>query len=177
LQPWLHRQLVDVTEYGVRCVLRVTVDEKQTAYDQGDIFLWIGIDKETRLVPTFALGKRSGDMARRFCTDLAGRLNRPNPHASDDHAFGQGSYMQRVQISTDGFAAYGEAIDLAFGPYAEHGVIIKEYRNSHMQYDPSEMVGTQRRVVSGKIDEWSIVRATLSGSTRLPACSSNGSTG
>jgi hypothetical protein len=49
-----------------------------------------------------------------------------------------------VQISTDGFAAYPEAVDLAFGPYAKYGVIIKEYRNASMIYTPSEMVGTKR---------------------------------
>jgi hypothetical protein len=109
-------------------------------------------------------------MARRFMVDLAGRLQRPNPHASDSHCYGKGGYLQRVQISTDGFAAYAEAIDLAFGPYAEHGIIIKEYRSHGMQYDPSEMVGTERRVVSGKIDEWSICTShveRLNGTTRL----------
>jgi hypothetical protein len=49
-----------------------------------------------------------------------------------------------------------EAIDLAFGPYAAHGVLIKEYRNATMQHTPSEMVGADRRVMRGQIDEWSI---------------------
>jgi hypothetical protein len=54
-----------------------------------------------------------------------------------------------VQISTDGFAAYPEAVDLAFGPYAKYGTIIKEYRNATMTYTPSEMVGTKREGVRG----------------------------
>ena len=49
-----------------------------------------------------------------------------------------------VQISTDGFAAYPEAVDLAFGPYAKYGVLIKDYRNANLIYTPSEMVGTKR---------------------------------
>ena len=49
-----------------------------------------------------------------------------------------------MQISTDGFAAYPEAVDLAFGPYVKFGTIIKEYKNASMIYTPSEMVGTQR---------------------------------
>jgi hypothetical protein len=40
-------------------------------------------------------------------------------------------------------------VDLAFGPYVRYGVIIKEYRNAKMQYDPSEMVGTDRRPMKG----------------------------
>jgi hypothetical protein len=80
--------------------------------------LWVGIDQDTRLVPTFALGKRSADMARRFCVDLAGRMTRPNPHASDAHGYQPAGYLNRVQLSTDGFAAYGEAIDLLLAPTA-----------------------------------------------------------
>jgi len=72
------------------------------------------------------------------------RLTLPNPHASDAHGFAAGGYMPIVQISTDGFAAYPEAVDLAFGPYVRFGTIIKEYRNAGMIYTPSEMVGTRR---------------------------------
>jgi hypothetical protein len=90
------------------------------------------------------LGKRSADNARRFLMDVARRLDTPNPHASDAHAFVYGGYAPIVQISTDGFAAYPEAVDLAFGPYAKFGTIIKEYRNAGMQYTPGEMVGTRR---------------------------------
>jgi hypothetical protein len=54
-----------------------------------------------------------------------------------------------VQISTDGFAAYPEAVDLAFGPYAKFGTIIKEYRNANIIYTPSEMVGTKRTGIRG----------------------------
>src|ERR1044072_2955614 len=151
-----HLELDEQWTYVGKKQARLTVDEKQTAYDEGDIYLWVGIDQDTRLVPTFALGKRSADMARRFTVDLAGRMTRPNPHARDAQGYQHAGYLKRVQLSTDGFAAYGEAIDLAFGPYAEHGVIIKEYKNAHMKYDPNEIVGTERRVISGKIDEFSI---------------------
>ncbi len=60
-------------------------------------------------------------------------------------AFATGGYAPIVQISTDGFAAYPEAVDLAFGPYVKFGTIIKEYRNANMIYTPSEMVGTNGR--------------------------------
>lgn len=60
-----------------------------------------------------------------------------------------GGYKPIVQISTDGFAAYPEAVDLAFGPYVKYGTIIKEYRNARQIYTPSEMVGTVRRGVRG----------------------------
>jgi IS1 family transposase len=165
-----HLELDEQWTYCGKKQARLTVDEKQTAYDQGDIYLWVGIDQDTRLVPSFALGKRSADMARRFTVDLADRLTRPNPHASDANVYQPAGYLQRVQLSTDGFAAYGEAIDLAFGPYGQHGVIIKEYKNAHMKYDPNEMVATERRVMSGGIDEFSICTSHVerfNGTTRL----------
>ncbi len=100
-------------------------------------------------MPSFLIGKRSADNARRFMMDVAGRLVFPNAHASDAHGFQAGRYKAIVQISTDGFAAYPEAVDLAFGPYVEYGTIIKEYRNANMIYTPSEMVGTKRTGIAG----------------------------
>ncbi len=53
------------------------------------------------------------------------------------------------RVTTDGFAAYPEAVDLAFGPYVKYGQIIKDYRNNDQpgRYGPPEMVGTNRRRV------------------------------
>lgn len=72
------------------------------------------------------------------------------------HAYRTGRHDPVIQISTDGLAAYPEAIDVAFGPYAAHGVLIKEYRNASMQYEPSEMVATQRHPLHRSISEWDI---------------------
>jgi len=36
----------------------------------GDTYLWIAIDQQTKLIPTFILGKRTTEMARRFMLDL-----------------------------------------------------------------------------------------------------------
>lgn len=101
-------------------------------------------------MPSFILGKRSADMARRFMLDLAGRLVSPaNPHASDAHAYARPGYRPIVQLSTDGFSAYPAAVDLASGPYVKFGTIVKDYRNAQIIYTPSEIVGTRRRAVYG----------------------------
>ena len=83
--------------------------------------------------------------------DLAGRLIMPGAHASDPHAYHAGGYIYITQISTDGFAAYPEAVDLAFGPYAKYGQIIKDYRNADQpgRYAPPEMVATERKGIFG----------------------------
>ncbi|MEO8497842.1 MAG: hypothetical protein ABI614_22475 [Planctomycetota bacterium] len=81
--------------------------------------------------------------------DVAGRLSRPAPHTSGAHAFAKGGYRAVIQISTDGWAGYPDAVDLAFGPYAKYRTIIKKYRNATMTYAPSEMVGTKREGIRG----------------------------
>jgi IS1 family transposase len=130
---------------------RLTMTERALRSDIGDIYLWTALDQETKLIPTFAIGKRSADNARKFMVDLAGRLTWPDtrPHTSDAHAFRPEGYRHLTQISTDGFPAYPEAVDLAFGPFAKFGTIIKEYKNATMAYTPSEMVGTKRRGIQG----------------------------
>jgi IS1 family transposase len=113
----------------------------------GDMYMWVALDKETKLVPTFIIGKRSADMARRLMMDLASRLEFPRPQDWHSDVF-----QTVTQISTDGFAAYPEAVDLAFGPYVKFGTIIKDYRNADRlpgNYSPSQMIGTQRTARRG----------------------------
>src|SRR6266567_2371690 len=93
---------------------RLTVDERRERSDIGDVYLWYSIDQDTKLVPTFLLGKRSADNTRRFMVELRSRLEMPKPHASDRHGFNRPGFQYVTQISTDGFQAYPEAVDLAF---------------------------------------------------------------
>lgn len=151
-----HLECDEIWTFVAKKQARLTVDERAERHDIGDVYLWTALDQTTKLVPTFILGKRSADNARRFMMDLASRLRFPAPHESDDHAFERREHQTVVQLSTDGFAAYPEAVDLAFGPYAAYGQIIKQYRNAGMQYDPSEMVGTERRGIRSIDDPFTI---------------------
>lgn len=144
-----HLQFDEQWTFVFKKQARLTIEEKATCHDIGDIYLWTCIDQQTKLMPSFLIGKRSADNARRYLMDVAGRLARPAPHTSDAHAFEKGGYRAIIQISTDGWAGYPEAVDLAFGPYAKYGTIIKEYRNATMIYTPSEMVGTKRTGIRG----------------------------
>ena len=83
--------------------------------------LWICIDQKTKLMPRFVIGKRSADNCRRFMVDVAGRLVMPDtrPHFTDAQAFKPEGHHPVIQISSDGFAPYPEAVDLAFGPYRQ----------------------------------------------------------
>ena len=139
-----HLEFDEQWTYVAKKQSRLTIDERAERHDVGDIYLWTCIDKRTKLMPSFLIGKRSADNARRFMLDVASRLVFPKPHEADNHAYKTGSYRTIIQLSTDGFAAYPEAVDLAFGPYVRYGTIIKEYKNANMIYTPSEMVGTKR---------------------------------
>ncbi len=127
------------------------VDEKAERHDIGDIYLWTCLDQDTKLIASFVVGKRSADNARRLMVDLRSRLVMPKPHESDSHHYQQGGYVRITQISTDGFPAYPEAVDLAFGPYAKYGQIIKNYRNNDQpgRYGPPEMTGSERKGIFG----------------------------
>jgi transposase-like protein len=74
---------------------RLTVEEKETCHDLGDAYIWTCIDEQTKLLPSFLIGKRSADNARRFLSDVAKRLARPKPHASD------APRIRKGQLSTD----------------------------------------------------------------------------
>ena len=117
----------------------------------GDMYLWVPLDQETKLVPTFAIGKRSADMARRLMVDLAARLEMPRPQDWWNTAFDK-----VVQISTDGFKAYPEAVDLAFGPYCKYGTIIKDFRNVDRppgNYSPGQIISVERKARFGMSED------------------------
>jgi hypothetical protein len=113
-----HIQCDEIHTFVGKRQKRLTVDEKRERYDIGEVYLWTALDTDTKLVPTFVIGKRSGDMARRLMMDLASRLNMPRPQ--DWHS---STFDKVVQISTDAFVAYPEAVDMAFGPYVKYGTI------------------------------------------------------
>ncbi len=87
-----HLQFDEQWTWVGRKQARLTVDEKQERHDVGDVYVWTCIDQQTKLMPSFRLGKRSADNARRFMSDAASRLMFPNAHARDAHAFQAGGY-------------------------------------------------------------------------------------
>ena len=100
----------------------------------GDVWTWVAIDADTRMVPTFCVGKRDSYHAKCFVGDLATRV--------------QG----RVQISTDALTAYEDAIERGFGTNADYGQIVKTYAASEFaarRYSPPEIVHIIRNVISG----------------------------
>ena len=59
----------------------------------GDVWTFVALDPETKLVPTYRVGKRTAHVARAFMQDLSERL------------------ANRVQLSSDGLSTYVEAVE------------------------------------------------------------------
>ena len=144
-----HVECDEIWTFVAKKQSRLTMEERAESHDVGDVYVFTALDAETKLLPSYVVGKRSADNCRRLMTDLRSRLTMPSPHASDAHAFHQPAPLYVTQLSSDAFPGYPEAVDLAFGRFAKFGVIVKDYKNANMPYTPSEMVGSQRRPVFG----------------------------
>jgi IS1 family transposase len=64
----------------------------------GDVWTFVSVDADSRMVPNYFVGKRDSYSANCFVSDLASRLN-----------------GERVQVSTDALAGYANAIERGFG--------------------------------------------------------------
>src|SRR5207249_1672810 len=99
---------------------------------------------------SFVLGKRTGENTERFMLDLARRVVRLDPALT--------AVEDQPLISTDGWAAYPGAVDLAFADTVAHGVIIKSYAESEQpgRYAPPLVIATERRPVTKGLDPYAI---------------------
>jgi IS1 family transposase len=104
----------------------------------GDVWTWVAIDADTKLVASWRIGDRSGETALAFVDDLASRL------------------ANRVQITTDGHRAYLEAIEGAFGGDVDYAVLHKVYgavpESAKGRYSPAECIGCEKHRVEGDPD-------------------------
>jgi len=106
----------------------------------GDVWTFIALDADTKLIPSFIVGKRDSYHARAFMEDLAGRMT------------------NRIQVSTDSLSTYPDAIERGFGTEVDHGQIVKTYslsalgKEAAVRYSPVEVVKVERTIVSGMPD-------------------------
>ncbi len=114
----------------------------------GDQFLFVALDQKTKLIPSFALGKRTAETTCRFMDDLASRLTLAELDVVCD----------RPTISTDGWQAYPNAVDGAFASRARYGQIIKTFGESEQpgRYGPPVLINSDRRVIFGEMEKWEI---------------------
>jgi IS1 family transposase len=119
------------------------------SHDCGDIWTFCAIDSDTKLVPSFKVGKRDAATANAFVSDVASRLK------------------NRVQVSTDSLHAYVEAVEQAFGANVDYAQIVKVFDDQSMD---AEVIGMKKTAFTGRPDM--VLASTshverLNGTTRL----------
>lgn len=117
----------------------VGAKEKNAAIEKkeqggGDVWTWVALDPETKLVPSFMVGDRGTRTAHYFMEDLASRL------------------ANRIQLTTDGHRVYLNAVESAFGSNIDYAMLVKIYGNegeAETRYSPAECVGCQTVGIMG----------------------------
>jgi IS1 family transposase len=115
----------------------VTPEDKGQA---GDVWTWCAVDADTKLVPSYKVGKRDAATAKAFMNDLAGRLK------------------NRVQLTSDGLSQYVDAVEESFGADVDYGRIVKTYavtetKAPQRRYSPPELINVYKDVVTGNPDD------------------------
>jgi IS1 family transposase len=112
------------------------IKETDDPYQVGDAWTFVAVDADTKLVPSYRVGKRDSLTANAFVADLASRLK------------------NRIQLSSDALPAYIEAVEQAFGSDVDYGQIVKTYeKHEHNtpehRYSPSKLVKIHTQVITG----------------------------
>jgi IS1 family transposase len=109
--------------------------DKQGIFGFGDVWTWIAIDSDTKLVVSWCIGSRGAGTANEFMRDLAGRLS------------------NRVQLTTDGHRVYLDAVENAFGSNIDYSMLVKIYGHDAQpdtRYSPAECIGAQTVAITGR---------------------------
>lgn len=108
---------------------------RKDSRELGDVWTWIALDRTTKLIPSYVVGKRDAYHANAFMYDLAGWVkNRP-------------------QISSDGLHAYAAAVERGFGANVDYGQIVKSFASDESvpqgKYSPAEVVSVSKESIMG----------------------------
>lgn len=105
----------------------------------GDVWTWVALDADTKLVVSYLIGGRGADWAHDFMEDCARRVK------------------GHLQLTTDGHKPYLEAVENAFGGGIDYATLQKIYGASEetvtaKRYSPAKCIGCDMKVVSGNPD-------------------------
>jgi len=107
--------------------------------DAGDAYCYFGIERTSKLILAWHLGRRNGWDAHDFMEKLS------RATAGD------------FQLSTDGFNGYPNAVEYNLGARVDYAQVIKEFGNvggeEGRRYAPPRLIGQDKVVVSGTPDE------------------------
>ncbi|MDQ3330436.1 MAG: transposase [Planctomycetota bacterium] len=140
-----HVQCDEIWTFVAKKEARLNAREKKSGV-LGDQYLFTALDTDSKLLFSYALGRRNAETTKAFIADLSQRI-----------CLAPGIAHDSPQISTDGFTAYQTAIRDEFGPAVRHGVLIKNYSNPETgRYQPPDMVKADRINIRGIEDLFTI---------------------
>lgn len=94
------------------------------------------MDRRTKLVPLFKIGKRNSEFAQEFMKELRWRVTTPIP-----------------QLTTDGWKPFKDAVEEAFGCDVHYQMQTKEYygpASGHQhRYSPPKVKKVKKQTISG----------------------------
>lgn len=107
--------------------------------ERGDCYLFLALDATSKAVLTYVVGKRTAENTRAIVCDLRARV------------------VNRPQITSDGWPAYPDAIDYAFGDDVDFATIVKNYavttgNEAAVRYSPGSIRGIERTTWKGEPD-------------------------
>jgi IS1 family transposase len=117
---------------------RLSEDEEANP-ELGDQYVFVALDPESKLIPTFLVGKRDTATAHRFAHALRACLNRNG----------------RIQLTTDGLRAYLTAVEEAFGADVDYAQLVKMYGSEPAgdgRYAPPRVTETVSTPITGNPD-------------------------
>lgn len=115
---------------------KVTIEDSP---EVGDIWTFIAVDADSKIVPCYKVGKRDLATATEFVCDLSSRLG------------------TRIQLSSDGLRTYVPAVERGFGCDVDYGQLVKTYATSseypENRYSPGDVISTEKSVITGNPDQ------------------------
>ncbi len=108
--------------------------EKRGQFGYGDVWTWVAIDADSKLILSWRVGPRDIGTAYELMTDLADRLS------------------TRVQLTTDGNKCYLTAVEDAFGAGIDYAMLQKVYGvdpEGDRRYSPATVQGVFSEVITG----------------------------
>ncbi|UEG49263.1 IS1 family transposase [Ferruginibacter lapsinanis] len=118
-----------------------TIEQKEAG--NGDAWTWVAIDADTKLVVSWYVGDRGMESALEFMQDIQSRISE-----------------QRVQLTSDGWNIYLDAVGSVFGSQIDYAQLMKIYggggsssnSNTEKKYSPARLKSINKIVVSGNPD-------------------------
>jgi len=143
-QKYHNENVVSVSTKRIQCdeiwsfvyAKQKNLPEEMKGYG-GDVWTWVGIDADTKLVVSWLVGSRDAETATVFIGDVAYRLK------------------NRVQLTTDGLHAYLEAVENHFANDIDFSQLVKLYcgdQDRKKRYSPAVCTGTRKTRIAGSPD-------------------------